>query len=502
MKKQNTKINVSNNGGDGGDRDRHNDTIAVAGNISAGDIMKQIEGFLILSYGILFITSTILFCKFIYNLKSAYLMSVNKEALCSGSIYENETLRNQIYILFKNTKSKENFQKTNQALFITTAIIFGIILLIKAWYTYKDYRQHSSKTENNGGTLMNVYLTLSGTSISSLLCIISFIILSIGLYFTSRTLNNLYNISADYASKVATLKATIFTPEKLNQLRIVHARETNTPTDDITSSTITDTTKKTYGALVTLEENINRRLLRTNESGDVQTTGDVNDVYNSYRKTDDGQDTLIGLIQFTRNTDDYNLLQSAVCGQNVCGSQGIGKRIISLSPENFALFMNDPSDSVDLTHIISSSTNTNTNYPSLLQQFVAKVAKYDVALASDLKDLPYNDPIWNSLAEVKTQADVPLCGCVKNPLNLDNKDKMQVQSILNYLATLSNGDPSEEIQKTLGKFQGFLIIACVYIAYIVFHLIYNIFDKKSVVGAYFSFLLILAITLGLAARLH
>ena len=107
MKKQNTKTNVSNNGGNGGDRDGDNVTMTVAGNISAGDLMKQIEGFLILSYGILFITSTILFCKFIYNLKSAYLMSVNKQALCSGIIYENETLRNQIYILFKNTTHKK-----------------------------------------------------------------------------------------------------------------------------------------------------------------------------------------------------------------------------------------------------------------------------------------------------------------------------------------------------------------------------------------------------------
>jgi hypothetical protein len=327
------------------------------------------------------------------------------------------------------------------------------------------------------------------------------VILSIGLYFTTNTLNNLYNISADYASKVATLKSTIFTPEKLNQLRIVHARETNTPSADITSSVITDTTNRTYGALVTLEENINRRLLHTNDSGDIQTAGDANDVYNSLRNTDDGQDALIGLIQFTRNTDDYNLLQSAVCGQNVCGSQGIGKRILSLSAENFALFMNDPSDSIDLTHISSSSTNMS-NYPSLLEQFVAKVAKYDVALASDLKDLPYNAPIWDSLAEVKTQADVPPCGCVKNPLNLENRDKIQVQSILNYLATLSNGDPTEEIQKTLNKFQRFLIIACVFIAYIIFHLIYNLYDKKIVVGVYFSILLIIAITLGLAARLH
>jgi hypothetical protein len=496
MKKQNTKINVSNNDRTVGGED--NETNTVAGNSYSGDLMKQIEGFLILSYGILFITAIILFCKFIYNLKSSYLMSVNKQGLCSGIIYEKETLRNQMYILFKNTTSKENFQKTNKGLFIITAIIFTSIFLIKAWYTYKDYREHSSKTENNGDALLNVYLTLSGTSISTLLCIISFIILASGLYFTSRTLNNLYNTSADYASKVATLKSTIFTPEKLNQLRIVHARETNTPTDDITNTIITDTNNKTYGALVTLEETINRRLLHTNDSGDVQTTGDANDVYDSLRKIDAGQDTLIGLVQFTRNTDDYNLLQSAVCGQNVCGSQGIGKRLISLTPENFALFMNDPSDSVDFTHLSSSSTN----YPSLLEQFVAKVAKYDVALASDLKDLSHNDPIWKSLAEVKTQADVPPCGCVKNPLNLDNKDKMQVQSILNYLATLSNGDPSEEIQKTLDKFQTFLIIACVFIAFIIFHLIYNKYDKKTVVGGYFIFLLILVITLGLAARLH
>ena len=473
MKKQNTKINVSNNGGEGGDGGRYNDTIAIAGRSFSGDIITQLNMLLILSYTILFITSIILFCKFIYNLKSAYLMSVNKEALCSGIIYEKETLRNQIYIYFKDTKAKEQFQKTYKILFIISVILVVIILLFNIYINKK------------------LPYTIST---SSLFCISSIAILAGGYNFASHTLNKLYNISADYASKVATLKSTLFTPEKLNQLRIVYARETNTsPSDDMN---VSDITRLTQGALVALEENINRRLLHTNDSGDVQTNGDANDLYNSLRKTDDGQDTLIGLVQFIRNTDDYNLLQSAVCGQNICGSKGVGKHLKSLSAENYTAFMND----------FKGVTDTD----GLINTFIPKVAKYDVALASELKDITsFNDPnnltltyLFNMRDQKMSQEDISPCGCVGNPLDLKNTDKMQVQSILNYLATLSNGDPSEEIQKSLDKFQTFLIIACVFIAYIIFHLIYNIYDKKSVVGAYFSFLLILAITLGLTARLH
>jgi hypothetical protein len=468
MKKQKL-IHVSRNGGD------------PEGENSIRELMKQIDNFIIFSYVILFITAIILFCKFIYKLKSRYLLSLNKQAVCSGGLYENETLRNQMYMVFKDTTQKDNFQNTYKILFILIVLLTGLLLLLNR-YLNNESRYVLSPT--------------------SFMCILSLIIITIGFYLSSKTLNKLYTSSADYASKVATLKATIFTNEKLNQLAVAYQRQlttASTPASTPAPAPASMNKILTCGSLVSLEENINRRLLHTNESDDVQTTGDANFIYNSLRSTDIGQDKLIGYIQFTRNSDDYNLLQSAICGENICSDKGIGKRLTGLSTENYAAFM------IDLANLITSA-DANESYSNLLTIFIAKVATYDTVLASDLKDMLYNDTTWTYLKQLQTQnisqSNIPPCDCRGNPLNLANKDKQQVLSILNYLATLSNGDPTVEIQKIFDSLQIFLIVASVYISYIIFHSIYTMFDKKIVIGSYFGLLLFIAIILGLSARLH
>ena len=158
MKKQNL-INVSRYSGNAGDAN------------SPRELIKQIGNFIILSYTILFITAIILFCKFIYKLKSRYLLSLNRQALCSGILYENETLRNQMYMLFKNTTQKDHFQKLYKILFIIIVILTLIILLLNRYV-------------NNTSSYI--------ISPSSLMCIFSLVIIAIGYYFTSNTLNNLY----------------------------------------------------------------------------------------------------------------------------------------------------------------------------------------------------------------------------------------------------------------------------------------------------------------------
>jgi len=467
MKKQNL-INVSRYSGNAGDAN------------SPRELIKQIGNFIIFSYTILFITAIILFCKFIYKLKSRYLLSLNRQALCSGILYENETLRNQMYMLFKNTTQKDHFQKSYKILFIIIVILTLIILLLNRYV-------------NNASSYV--------ISPSSFMCISSLVIVATGYYFTSNTLNNLYNISTDYASKVATLKANVFTNENLNQLAIAYQRQTATAKTKASPAPASSNSNKilTNGSLVTLEENINRRLLHTNDSGDVQTAGDATDLYNSLRTNNNGQDTLIGYVQFTRNSDDYKLLQSAICGENICGDKGIGKRLIGLSAKNYGAFM------TDLKNLITSA-DANKSYPDLLNAFITKLATYDTVLASDLKDMQYNDTTWTYLKDLQThrisQKNIPPCDCRGNPLNLTNKNKLQVLSILNYLATLSNGDSTVEIQKIFNSLQKFLIIASVFIAYVIFHFMYTMFDKKLVIGSYFGILLVVSLILGLSARLH
>jgi hypothetical protein len=432
---------------------------------------------------------------------------------------------------------------------------------------------------NNNQSITNLF-----TSNFIIITILSIIILS-GFYLYSNIFNKLYNITNDYSNKLTVLKNTIFTDENLNQLNLSKNRQTNATQGDT----------KTYGALVTLEQNILRKLLQNDNSGDVLNMSDAYNRYNNLIQNDNGKDTLIGFIQFLRNTDDYNLLQNVVCGPTIC-NKGIGYHIKNLADTNFTSFITDLQPILTFSHtddkvrtaivnyintnasviqpaqqtttifwsewisnqldtiwpyaqqIINGDTsldNTwipttyttksyilrpqgytedldyittyinitllkdafvegvkayNTELASRKTTFIDKVKAYDTELANEISKLS-DDEMWKLIKNIKSRDDIQQCDCKGNPLNLLPNDKTKVLSILNYLATISNGDISGDVQKNIDYVQYYLIGIYSFILYILFHTIYSIFDKKFVVGGYFGILIIISIILVLISRI-
>ena len=415
------------------------------------------------------------------------------------------------------------------------------------------------------------------TSNFIIITILSIIIIS-GFYLYSNVFNKLYNIINDYSSKLTVIKNTIFTDENLNQLNLSKNRQTN-PAQGET---------KTYGALVTLEQNILRKLLQNDNSGDVLNISDAYNRYNDLRQNDSGVDTLIGFIQFLRNTDDYNLLQNVVCGPTIC-DKGIGYHIKNLPDTNFTSFITDLQPISTFSHtndivktaivnyinktasipqtdqskttelwntgisrqldviwpyvqkIINGDTtinigdyydngstinddnrtymNTyinitllkdafvegvkayNTELASRKTTFIDKVKAYDTELGNEISKLNDDDDMWKLIKNIKSKDDIQQCDCKGNPLNLLPNDKTKVLSILNYLATISNGDISGDVQNNIDYVQYYLIGIYSFILYILFHTVYSIFDKKFVVGGYFGILIIISIILVLISRI-
>ena len=415
------------------------------------------------------------------------------------------------------------------------------------------------------------------TSNFIIITILSIIIIS-GFYLYSNVFNKLYNIINDYSSKLTVIKNTIFTDENLNQLNLSKNRQTNVAQGET----------KTYGALVTLEQNILRKLLQNDNSGDVLNISDAYNRYNDLRQNDSGVDTLIGFIQFLRNTDDYNLLQNVVCGPTIC-DKGIGYHIKNLPDTNFTSFITDLQPISTFSHtndivktaivnyinktasipqtdqskttelwntgisrqldviwpyvqkIINGDTtinigdyydngstinddnrtymNTyinitllkdafvegvkayNTELASRKTTFIDKVKAYDTELGNEISKLNDDDDMWKLIKNIKSKDDIQQCDCKGNPLNLLPNDKTKVLSILNYLATISNGDISGDVQNNIDYVQYYLIGIYSFILYILFHTVYSIFDKKFVVGGYFGILIIISIILVLISRI-
>jgi hypothetical protein len=478
MKKQNLKKKfVSKFGGDGEEIEISQEKPIVGGNPIPG----YISAFIKLSYGVIFITSLVLLSQFIYNLKSEFILATNRQALCKDIIYENETVRNRMYMLFKDSSLKNKFQETYKVLFSILFVLCIVIIIMNV----KEF-----------GIKHNPDDFFPELPFSSLLSISTLIILFGGIYLVTKKLDSLYRITSDYASKISTLKQLLFTKENLNERQIAY---------DLQNKIIpvVDNSYKTNGALVTLEDSILRRILHTDDSGNILKIADANAKYDTLRQSDPGQDILIGYVEFTRNTDDYNLLQASVCGTNIC-EQGIGKHIKAMSAKDFAAFIAKlktfPSTN-DNSFPTTSNTTPSSATTGWLVELTTLVKEYDVELAKLLSLLSYDSPTWTALKEINNQADIQTCECRGNPLNRTSKEKMSILSILNYLATQSNGDPTLDIQRNMASFQTYLIICYAFISYFIFHMCY-IINKKQFIGGYFVFLLILAIFLGLSARLR
>ena len=498
------------------------------------NIMKYISYILNTIYIILIISFIIIITKYIYEFKSNIIDLQKTQEICKDNIYENETARNKIYMLLSNKDTKTKLQKIVNGLTLSITIIYILIVFILSFVnnkydtsddfiiddfivdilrsslfllfimipsiiisTYYDkyilyvllatlgvvYLYAYFKLSFNDKSIMDLF------SIDFILITVFFVLIHIGLYLCNKILNNLYDNTDDYANKLAYLKEKVFTSTNLNEINLSNNRE------NPSASTNAADSDKTYGPFITLQENIIRRLLHSDNSGTILNLTDALNKYNTLRTNNEGVDTLIGFIKFLHNTEDYKVLQSIVCGPSLC-NQGIGYHIKNLSDTNFTKLIND------LQPVITASNSNSADLNTIKITFIDSVATYDVGLAKQLNNLDINDQIWKLLLNITSKDDIQQCDCKGNPLNLTNqREKIELLSILNYLATLSNGDITVTVKDKLSYMNYYLLCLYSLLAFIIFHVFYNVFDKKVVIGGYFALLIFIAIILGLSARL-
>jgi hypothetical protein len=337
---------------------------------------------------------------------------------------------------------------------------------------------------------------------SVLLCTACIILLGIGFNLSLNKLDNLDNQISDYKSKLTQLKEKIFTKTNLNDREISYDRSNNINTP----AAINQNNIITNGALVNLEDNILRRMYHTDTSGTLVNMTDANTKYDNLRQTDAGIDTLIGYIQFSNNSDDYKLLQEALCGTSICSTSGIGSYLKKMESRHFTEFKDIISAALKTNPELSStytSPDPIPSYTTFIQNLQESVSKYDVGFAKFLQNptLSLTTKDLNDIIQITDKNTLPNCDCNGNPLNLELSDKRSVLSNLNYLGNLSNGDNSKDIMASLYKFQSYLIVSYIFITYFVFHLMYRFLSKKLLIGGYIGILLTVAIILGLIGRL-
>ena len=260
-----------------------------------------------------------------------------------------------------------------------------------------------------------------------------------------------------------------------------------------------------YGSLVMLEENILRRLFQSNKT-DILTPTDANSEYINLSNND--VDKLIGFIDFENTSPDYKLLQSSVCGTSLC-NEGIGQLIKALSPENFTVFLAGIKSVISKTNTNDVLTAEPTDYQTTLQTFLQSIRGYASQLAVELSKLHWDDPMWTQLKTLSSQNDITQCQCNSNPLQIPtgtpnpspgNATQANILSILNSLASQNFDDPTETVKKSLNNMNVYIICTYVFVSYIIFHILYTIFNKKVLISVYFIVLICIASIFALTSQ--
>jgi hypothetical protein len=296
-------------------------------------------------------------------------------------------------------------------------------------------------------------------------------------------------------------------------------------TTTITLQPSSATSINSYGSLVMLEENILRRLLQSNKT-DILTPTDANSEYINLSNND--VDKLIGFIDFENTSPDYKLLQSSVCGTSLCNEGiGIGHIIKELSPENFTVFLAGiksviskldaitvalnmkPTTDVRLERIAVIKRTAIDDYQTTLQTFLQSIKGYPSQLAVELSTLQWDDSMWTQLKTLSSQDDITQCQCNGNPLQIPtgtpnpspgNPTQANILSILNSLASQNFDDPTETITKNLYNMNIYIICTYVFVSYIIFHILYTIFNKKVLISVYFIVLICIASIFALTSQ--
>ena len=314
-----------------------------------------------------------------------------------------------------------------------------------------------------------------------------------------KHVNDLYNSISDYTNKLNTLKTYLFTNNNLTKILSSSLYQHSSPSSSSSSSPVninnsspspssSSSPVNINNSLILLENNILRRILHNKNDSAITTIDDAYDVYKSNIKNN--IDGLIGYVNFNEKSPDYNLLQTTVCGNNIC-NEGIGAEIKNLNIENFISFV------TNLKPFTDDYPNNENNYTNFLLTFTTKVATYNVSLAMILNGLTYQDPIWNNLKNLIDNVDLSFdsniiniqstmrdCPCL-DALGLNNTTNLtNLLSALNYMRNQSNGDPTSTINTNISRFNNYLIISYTIISFIVFLITYRTVGKPQFIIAY------------------
>jgi hypothetical protein len=395
-----------------------------------------------LVYIVCYFTALQLLSKYIQDIQSLTIYATNNEALCKTSVYENETLR---HTLFTFLNDKNTFATLEKSYTLYFGIVCILSILVIASNIYLSIQ--NPKSFANG--------QLSSLSISSVLVCIFLIILTGNYYIIKKRLQLLNTMPSvlEYKSKIELLKNFLFTSTNLHQLDapIVDTKSANTQNS----------------SLLLLEKNIIRRILHASRTPDIITHDDAIAYYKNLIDSDDGVNELIGYINFTKNSEDWNLLKQSICGTLFCLTEGIGESIINLPSESYKTFitlLQDPHSGYvpppDISVIDSTDEQGSalhkyitTGYPNWLTSFKNSVAVYSVDLSNQLAALTYNDPIWNTLTllteDSQNNKDIPVCQCNGDYLHL-GENKNAVLLTLDKLSSISFDNPQDDLQKYIG----------------------------------------------------
>jgi len=474
--------------------------------------------------------------EYVQHLQSIIIQGKNTESLCT-SPYENETLRYSVFMFLHNDKNTlHKLQKTHSIyaifaiilscfilcgnLFFKNFNIFSIVaiicIIIESCNLYvinnrlpllnsipsiNEYIQTLTLLKNTIFTSAHLGQVSTAYTIDEITAYIS---KAAGENATQTIKTNLGNAATEIEINEAVTAATepsavsaaahaCFSPGASIETAVLAVTGGSSANEDLVKAAnkycglvSLDTINP---ALLALEKNILRRLLHASRTPDIVTADDALAYYNTLRQTDNGINELIGYVDFAKNSEDYSLLKTAVCGQYLCGTEGIGQDISNLSPESYANLISliakfpglpsihspspHPSPSLHPSPSPQSNKSDLEAYMQYLSSVTTTVATYNVELANKLRLLEYNDPIWKDLRNLTPNNKYTMltCKCVGDLLEL-GVQKNTVLIALERLSLVSYDNPETDLLKYinygngLADWKGFALVLAIFVGII------------------------------------
>jgi len=521
---------------------KQKNSLQYGGEINSTTIVK----ITVCLYAIIYFKGLYLLSQYVQNIQAIIIQGINSESLCK-SPYENETLRYALFMYTKNSKESLSKLKKTYVPYYTSLIILTSLILIAnvlIFFCKINYNSFSDIHLSSSFILPIIcIIILSGNQyvINSRLPLLNDIesikdyTKNISLLketiFTPANLGQIsksYTITeiAAYISKDATTNAThtvqiananSATPEQINEAVFAAAdpaqvnaaaaacfspdasRETiETSINAITGKTSANEDLlnaavekcKLVGinvinpSLVELEKNILRRILHTSRTSNIVTTDDALAYYNTLRQTDNGINEIIGYIDFTKNSEDYILIHTAITG---------------VSPLIASTVEPSPSK-------VQSSTSS-----SSLTVLDLGLQKSAVLLALEkLSAISYDNPkddiekyinSGNTLGDWKVVSIILIIiASIINSLNLFVKFCGEIKYGLEIIILASVALALILILAKC-KITHWILFTYICSLYIFFHFLYTVYGAKSVIIIYFTLLICGAIFISYTSRI-